>query len=273
MTKQFIEDFLKSVPFSGSAKIAAFDENGIVAIEKAANVMSHPNPNGGKAGRTLVKARYNFDKQYYSWQDENGEKRRLHLINRLDSHTSGLIIASIDEKAADAAREAFKNRKVEKTYNAICTGRPMLKSGIWRDYISKENFASKFVRAVSPFGGKTNSESSYEVLKSDQNGLGLTLMKLCPHTGRTHQLRIQCAKRKAPILGDGTYGDFSANKRIKKITGQVRLFLHCLEISFNYDLNGKTFFFSAKSQLPEDFEKIINYNGKAVSAKIEHRQW
>ncbi len=273
MTKQFIEDFLKSVPFSGSAKIAAFDENGIVAIEKAANVMSHPNPNGGKAGRTLVKARYNFDKQYYSWQDENGEKRRLHLINRLDSHTSGLIIASIDEKAADAAREAFKNRKVEKTYNAICMGRPMLKSGIWRDYISKENFASKFVRAVSPFGGKTNSESSYEVLKSDQNGLGLTLMKLCPHTGRTHQLRIQCAKRKAPILGDGTYGDFSVNKRIKKITGQDRLFLHCLEISFNYDLNGKTFSFSAKSQLPEDFGKIINYNGKAVSAKIEHRQW
>ena len=268
MTKEFIEDFLEKVPFSSSAKIAAFDENGIVAIEKAANVMSHPNPNGGKAGRALVKARYNFEKQYYSWQNESGEKLRLHLINRLDSHTSGLIIASIDEAAAVAARDAFKNRKVEKTYNAICIGRPMLKSGIWRDYISKENFSSKFVRAVASFGGKTNSESSFEVIKSDENGLGLTLMKLCPHTGRTHQLRIQCAKRKVPILGDGTYGDFSANKRIKKLTGLDRLFLHCLEIAFSYELNGKTFSFSAKSQFHEEFEKIINYNGKTVSAKI-----
>ena len=50
----------------------------------------------------------------------------------------------------------------------------------------------------------------------------MALLELQPKTGRTHQLRIQCANRGLPIVGDRTYGDFQRNKALK---GEA-LFLH-----------------------------------------------
>ena len=38
-------------------------------------------------------------------------------------------------------------------------------------------------------------------------------------TGRSHQLRVQCAKRHLPIVGDQTYGDFPRNRDFAKRTG------------------------------------------------------
>ena len=41
------------------------------------------------------------------------------------------------------------------------------------------------------------------------------LLELQPKTGRTHQLRIQCANRGFPIVGDQTYGDFQKNRFLR----------------------------------------------------------
>ena len=43
-------------------------------------------------------------------------------------------------------------------------------------------------------------------------------MRLEPRTGRSHQLRVQCAKRRLPIVGDQTYGDFGLNREFAKAT-------------------------------------------------------
>ena len=44
-------------------------------------------------------------------------------------------------------------------------------------------------------------------------GDGLSYVALYPHTGRTHQLRVQLAHVGCPILGDGKYGDFAENRK------------------------------------------------------------
>lgn len=42
---------------------------------------------------------------------------------------------------------------------------------------------------------------------------GLVLAEITLFTGRTHQIRAHMAHIGCPLLGDGKYGDISANKR------------------------------------------------------------
>jgi 23S rRNA-/tRNA-specific pseudouridylate synthase len=85
----------------------------------------------------------------------------------------------------------------------------------------------------------------------------LALLRLEPRTGRSHQLRVQCARRGLPIVGDQTYGDFARNREFARQAGTKRLFLHSMETSFEYEFGGRRHAFSAKSPLPEEFESVL----------------
>lgn len=50
----------------------------------------------------------------------------------------------------------------------------------------------------------------------------LRLMFYEPHTGYSHQLRVQSAHHGYPILGDRTYGNFKANKMILKLIHNMK---------------------------------------------------
>src|ERR1035437_10224593 len=80
----------------------------------------------------------------------------------------------------------------------------------------------------------------------------VSLLRLEPHTGRSHQLRVQCAKRHLPIVGDQTYGNFPRNREFSKAAGTKRMFLHSLETSFDYEFNGRHHTFTAKAPLPPE---------------------
>ena len=82
-------------------------------------------------------------------------------------------------------------------------------------------------------------------------------MQLDPKTGRSHQLRVQCARRGLPIVGDQTYGDFRLNREFARHTGLKRLFLHSLSTSINYELAGRDFSFSASAPLPGEFSAAM----------------
>lgn len=82
-------------------------------------------------------------------------------------------------------------------------------------------------------------------------------MKLEPLTGLTHQLRVQCAKHGMPILGDATYGDFKANRRLRAASGIGRLFLHCSQTVLHLEMAGNAADFSASAPLPESFNTMM----------------
>ena len=118
------EQFIETLPLSTGCSVIKFDDCGLIAINKKAGRATHPNANPSpNAKPPMLRARYNFKDEYYSWEDENGEKRRLYLINRLDSPTSGVVLASANPEVAELAKLAFKEKTVQKTYMAICVGR------------------------------------------------------------------------------------------------------------------------------------------------------
>ena len=113
---------------------------------------------------------------------------------------------------------------------------------------------SKKAGQIRTSTGHIPSESGMLLLKTWTTALGpVSLIRLDPKTGRSHQLRVQCSTRHLPIVGDQTYGDFTKNRAFLKNTGNKRLFLHSEETKFTYDYAGKAYPFQAHAPLPEDF--------------------
>ena len=84
-------------------------------MEKASNVLSHPNSNVSNTGRerALLKAEFCFEEECYHWL-ENGQKRKFYLCHRLDSATSGLIVGSIGKNVSLELKKMFREHKIKK---------------------------------------------------------------------------------------------------------------------------------------------------------------
>ncbi|MCH2225596.1 MAG: RluA family pseudouridine synthase [Crocinitomicaceae bacterium] len=111
-------------------------------------------------------------------------------IHRLDAATSGLVLFAKTRIFHRYASDLFRNREVDKSYVAIVQG-----EWIKEHIISMEVDGKEAVSVIAPL----------RVVKSLRNK-HLTLLKLIPKTGRTHQLRIHCANSGFPIVGDKVYG-------------------------------------------------------------------
>jgi 23S rRNA-/tRNA-specific pseudouridylate synthase len=246
--------FWAKLPLGRDVSLIARDANGLAAFNKPTGVLSHPNDRSDER-RSLLEARYELEGEYFEWNSERGESQRLWLINRLDSATSGVILAAASGDLAAEIRSQFKRKFVHKVYQALVFGWPRQAKEQWRDRLAVEKRAGQ-IRAAAG-AGHIPAESHMTVVRKGGGELRLALIQLEPHTGRSHQLRVQCAKRNLPIVGDQTYGDFALNRAFAKQTGAKRLFLHSLKTNFEYDFGGGRFAFSATAPLPEEFERVL----------------
>ncbi len=244
------EGFWADVPFGPGVVRLVCDANGLAALDKPEGMLSHPNGPRDEA-RSLVRAPYDRENECFAWPGPGGETLRLWLINRLDSATSGVILAAAGEALAREVRAQFKRRGVRKAYQALVFGKPRQGSETWRDVLDVKKQGGRIRTATG--GGNLPAESRMTLLRSSSAGLRVTMIRLEPHTGRSHQLRVQCAKRGLPIVGDRTYGDFAANRVFTKAGGPKRMFLHSLEIGFDYTFGGAGHSFSAAAPLPAEF--------------------
>lgn len=248
------ESFWTQLPLGREVKLITRDENGLAAFVKPAGVLSHPNEAKDEP-RALLTVPYTLDGEIYEWTDVTGVLRRLWLLNRLDSATSGVILAAADKELADAIRAQFKRKQVRKVYHALVFGAPRQAIELWRDMLAVDKRGGKIRTAA--VAGHVPAESRMSVIRPGRREPRVTLVRLEPRTGRSHQLRVQCAKRHLPIVGDQTYGDFAANRAFAKIAQTKRLFLHSMETSFDYEWKGRSTGFSAKAPLPPEFEKFL----------------
>ena len=247
------EGFWSAVPFGPGVRRIELDENGLAALDKPEGVLSHPNGPRDEA-RSLVAAHYDEAAECFEWEVPGAGRSRLWLINRLDSATSGVILAASDGALAGEIRAQFKRRKILKVYQALVFGRPRHASESWRDVLGVRKQGGHI--RTAPGAGNLPAECRMALVKSGQGAARLSLLQLEPSTGRSHQLRVQCAKRGLPIVGDRTYGDFGANRAFVKGGGPKRMFLHCLKVAFEYEFGGKKSAFSATAPLPADFECV-----------------
>jgi len=243
-----------TLPLGRGVALIAQDPNGLAALNKPAGVLSHPNQRSDEK-RSLLEARYVLDGEFFEWAGADGAVQRLWLINRLDSATSGVILVAASGELAAEVRAQFKRKHVHKTYQALVFGWPRQQQELWRDLLAVEKRGGQIRTAAG--AGHIPAESHMTLIRKSGGEAQLALIQLEPRTGRSHQLRVQCAKRNLPIVGDQTYGDFPRNRAFAKQTGVKRLFLHSLKTRFEYDFGGRPFAFSATAPLPEEFERFL----------------
>ena len=164
------------------------------------------------------------------------------LVHRLDKDTSGLLLAAKTRETAARFSSLLSGRKTVKQYIAVCAGRPEKNKGA----ITQE----LLIR-----GRPKKSETRYKVIKSGTltgiEGQEFSVLELELGTGRMHQIRRHLAMNGNPVLGDDKYGDFSLNKKLRKVPGLKRLLLHASRLVINEEN------LDIRAPLPDYFSSFI----------------
>ncbi len=233
-----------------------FEDEHIVVIDKPDGMIIHPGI-GIKSG-TLVNA------LLYRYPEiaRVGIVFRPGVVHRLDKDTSGVLLAARTNLARYHLVEQFKNRKVLKEYNAIVVGDMPYDSDYVDLPIGKDKNSPEKMRVIRK-GGKPAS-TYYEV--QERIG-GFTKVKVLPHTGRTHQIRVHLGHLGFPVVADNLYckekgqrfWNFvdKAREAGHPAPGISRHALHAERITFTHPTTGKEVTFS--SPLPDDMTALLDW--------------
>ncbi|MEM0965620.1 MAG: RNA pseudouridine synthase [Verrucomicrobiota bacterium] len=213
----------RALPWCRGVRVASSGVDWVV-VEKPEGVLSHPNEEGDRS-RSVLCLPYQPDKEEFTVTSELS----LRLCHRLDGPTSGLLTLATGEKA-NWFRRAWEEGRVKKDYWAIVVGRPRDREFSWTDRLVKKRVSGKIRVEVGASG--IAAETRGREITFSRNALPLTLLQLQPRTGRTHQLRVQAAAHRLPILGDRQYGDFRANRLFRQKSRGSRLFLHASRLQW-----------------------------------------
>ena len=136
--------------------------------------------------------------------EDNGERRSaVFVVHRLDRETEGVIVYAKDSRSAAALSEDIREGRFSKQYFALCHGELEEKQGTMNDLLYYDRRKGKSFVVDRKRTGVKDAALEYEVLSFD-GSCSLVRIKLL--TGRTHQIRVQFASRKHPLLGDRRYG-------------------------------------------------------------------
>lgn len=127
----------------------------------------------------------------------------FYCVHRLDQAVSGIMVYAKDTHIAGKLSSEFGSHDVVKEYLAVIQGHLENKNGILNDFLFKDSAKNKVFVVKRPRKGVKEAELEYAVLQELDN---CSLIKIKLHTGRTHQIRVQFASRKHPLLGDVKYG-------------------------------------------------------------------
>ncbi len=187
----------------------------------------------------------------------------LRIVNRLDSETSGIVLAAKDSETAGKLGKLFEARRVEKEYRAIVLGVPAEKQGVISISLGTCSKRIHNIRTADPAGQTAVTE--YSVLKEWGSA---ALLKIIPKTGRTHQIRAHLSFKGHPIAGDKIYIDADIFERyihegwqeeMKETVKSARLLLHASGLKFQHPETGEAV--ELASRLPNCFETFMENAG------------
>ena len=166
----------------------------------------------------------------------------FHPVSRLDKGTTGLMVIAKSGYVHDRLRRALHSQRFQREYRAVCVGCPSPQRGTIDAPIGRDE-TSTIRRRVRPDGSP--AVSHYEVL-STRNGL--SLLKLVPETGRTHQLRVHMASIGHPLAGDWLYGTEDLNLI-------ARPALHSCALTLAHPVTEEVL--TLEAPLPEDMARLV----------------
>ena len=152
-------------------------------------------------------------------------------VHRLDMDTSGLMVVGLKKESISALGRMFMQKEVHKLYYAL-ERRPLQIV----DFEQGKSSITLYER-VDNFG-----VASFVNEKCEHKTDDISLVRLTPVTGRSHQLRVHLASIGHAILGDRFYADDKVQAKSK------RLCLHAYHLEFNHPISKEKLSFETKAE-------------------------
>ena len=203
-------------PVSGKQIDILHQDESIIVAVKPAGVIS--------AGKGSKKQRTFTDTLSNQIAIAEKEFQSIFPVKRLDKEVSGIMVFARSEKIHRIMRSNWKS--YEKRYCTLVEGAPAEDNGSYSNFIKVKR--SGGVMIMKSGRSQQKATTVFKVLKRFSIH---TLIELRPETEIKHQLRIQLAKQRLPIVGDFKYG--SRDNQF----GRLALHLHFLK--FIHPVSGK----------------------------------
>lgn len=224
-----------------------YEDSDIIVVNKRPGMVVHPAP--GHFTGTLVNALLARCPDLRGI----GGVARPGIVHRLDQDTSGLIVVAKSQRAMESLARAFATHAgVEKTYLAVCHGRPRLDAGRLENMIGRHPVNRKKM-AVLESGGRravTNWQVLGPVRSPTERGGAASVVKCVIETGRTHQIRVHMASIGCPVAGDAVYGKSALDRLLVPVP--ARQMLHAWRLSLRHPRGGEPMSFEAP--VPDDMK-------------------
>ena len=228
----------------------------LIAVNKSGNLPCHPS--GCYCDNTLL----NLLKSRYVDAD-------LHLINRLDRESSGVVIVALNASVARLLSAQFMERRVVKRYSVIVEGSfpERLDACGWllKDETSVVRKKRCFIAGCPEHSPALRAEWAETRFQLIERCGELSLVNADLITGRMHQIRATLASLGYPVAGDKIYGvDESifirfindqltaTDKRLLRISRQA---LHAREVVLRHPVGSEILKLTAP--LPDDMQSLL----------------
>ncbi len=220
----FLPENVPSYPAQQGSLTVLYEDEHLLAVDKPAGMLIHPSRSCNTG--TLA----NFVLGYY---EKTGQGCAFHPVTRLDRDTFGIVLLAKNPHIHAKMQQV----SLKKTYHALVLGGPAEDAGQIDAPIARRPLPS-LLRYVSSEGKPCTT--IFSVLQRRTEGCKLELQ---PITGRTHQLRVHCAYRGFPILGDPQYGSPDPRYPGQQLCAKYLEFVH--------PITGERLRLSSKLDVPE----------------------
>lgn len=172
------------------------------------------------------------------------------LLHRLDTDTSGLVLAARTAAAFEALSRALKEERLDKRYHLLCKGGDLPESGRIEIPLAphpkdrRRVYACSHPRDVARYAPRP---AVTEYTRKRACGDAWLVEARAPKASR-HQIRVHFAAIGHPLLGDALYGG-------PEVPGLSRHALHAASIAYGGDKTVPAF--HAISALPEDMRRLV----------------
>ncbi|MEV4007351.1 RluA family pseudouridine synthase [Actinomadura sp. NPDC049753] len=217
-----------------------FEDDDIVVVNKPVGVAAHPTT--GWTGPTVLGGLLGAGHTIAT----SGASERQGIVHRLDANTTGAMVVAKSEVAYSRLKRAFKERRIDKRYQALVQGHPDPFRGTVDAPIDRHPSGDGRFAVVA--GGKP-SVTHYDTVEAFR---AASLLDIDLETGRTHQIRVHMSAIRHPCVGDMAYG---ADPTLAERLGLRRQWLHAVRLGFEHPTKGEWVEF--ESPYPDDLARAL----------------
>lgn len=166
-------------------------DDDLVVVEKPAGMLTVGNISESDSVESMLNTHFGA----------KGSEARVHVVQRLDFDTSGVIVFARNADMRQRLQKLFERHDIERVYVAIIHGRMDPPNGTIRSFLAEGQ--GQKMRSTE------NEERGKEAIthyRTKATGPRFSLLEVTLETGRRNQIRVHLSESGHPIVGDTMYG-------------------------------------------------------------------